>query len=127
MPANHSNPFAEAHGPRQELTPEQRAILDAVPILNVDAVRHYVASKWPAAMQSPLAQAMHGASSMAQLEASDAERTLLLADARNHAQACMRARGGWTVETLGHNIESAFGDELSPDECDDIAREALGQ
>jgi len=30
------------------------------------------------------------------------------------------------VETLGHNIESAFGGDLEADECDEIARQALG-
>jgi hypothetical protein len=43
-----------------------------------------------------------------------------------HAEACLAACSGWTVETLGHNIESAFGDELDADECDAIARKALG-
>jgi len=48
------------------------------------------------------------------------------ADARKHAEACLRACDGWTVETLGHNIESSFSDDLDGDECDDIARAALG-
>lgn len=95
--------------------------------MNADDIRALVAAKWPNAMQSPLAQAMHGASAMAQLEASDAERVLLLADARQHAEACLAACDGWTVETLGHNIQSSFGLDLSDDECDDIAREALGK
>jgi len=94
--------------------------------MNADEVRALVAAKYPGVLNSPLAQAMHGASSMAMLEASDADRVLLLADARAHAEACLRARGGWTAETLGHNVESAFGDELAADECDEIARKALG-
>jgi len=58
--------------------------------------------------------------------ATDAEARRVRADAMDHARACMNACGGWTVETLGHNIESAFGHELDADECDDIARRALG-
>ena len=61
-----------------------------------------------------------------QARATDAEARRVRADAMDHARACMDACGGWTVETLGHNIESAFGDELDADECDDIARRALG-
>lgn len=94
--------------------------------MNADQVRALVAAKFPGVLQSPLAQAMHGASSMTMLESSDADHVTLLADAREHAEACLRARGGWTIETLGHNIESAFGGDLDADECDDIARRALG-
>ena len=90
-----------------------------------DMVRAYVAAKWPQAMQSPLAQAMHGASSMALLEASDADAVALRGEAIAHAEACLQACGGWTFETLSHNIESAFGMDLDADECDDIARAAL--
>ena len=93
--------------------------------MTADQVRALVAAKYPGVLQSPLAQAMHGASSMAMLESSDADRVILLAEAREHAEACLRARGGWTVETLGHNIESAFGHDLDADECDEIARQAL--
>lgn len=93
--------------------------------MTADQVRALVADKFPGVLQSPLAQAMHGASSMALLESSDADRVILLADARAHAEACLRARSGWTVETLGHNIESAFGMELDADECDEIARATL--
>lgn len=95
--------------------------------MNSRQVLQYVAAKWPNALQSPLGQAMHGASSVALLEANDADRVLLLADARGHAEACIRARDGWTVETLGHNIQSAFGMDLDAEECDDIARRALGE
>lgn len=95
--------------------------------MTADEVRALVALKFPGVLNSPLAQAMHGASSMALLEASDADRVILLADARAHAEACLRARNGWTVETLGHNVESAFGGDLDADECDEIARKALGQ
>lgn len=94
--------------------------------MTADQVRALVAAKFPGVLESPLAQAMHGASSMAMLEASDPDRAILMADARAHAEACLAACSGWTVETLGHNIESAFGDELDSDECDDIARKALG-
>lgn len=94
--------------------------------MTADQVRALVAAKFPGVLQSPLAQAMHGASSMALLEASDADLVALRGDALDHAKACIHARGGWTVETLGHNIESAFGGDFDADECDDIAREALG-
>lgn len=93
--------------------------------MNADQVRAYVNAMYPGALQSPLAQAMHGASSMAMLEASDADHVALRGEAMDHARACMAARDGWTVETLGHNIESAFGMDLDADECDDIARQAL--
>lgn len=53
------------------------------------------------------------------------ERTKLRGEAMDAAEACLNACGGWTVETLSHNIESAMGGELEADECDDIAREAL--
>lgn len=104
--------------------------------MNADQVRALVAAKWPEAMQSPLAvacatfvaadeaaRAVEFAS--LQARATDAEARRVRADAMEHAEACLNACGGWTVETLGHNIESAFGDELDADECDNIAREAL--
>ena len=94
--------------------------------MTADQVRALVAAKYPGVLQSPLAQAMHGASSMAMLEASDADAVALRGEALEHARACLRARGGWTIETLGHNIESAFGGDLDADECDAIARKALG-
>lgn len=96
-------------------------------MMDADAVRAYVAARWPDAMKSPLAQAMHGASSMALLEASDADTVALRGEALAHAESCLAACDGWTVETLGHNIESAFGMDLSADECDDIAREAMSR
>lgn len=106
--------------------------------MNADQVRALVAAKWPQAMQSPLAVACatFAAADEAdravkfanlQARATDAEAKRLRADAMEHAQACLNACGGWTVETLGHNIESAFGDELDVEECDDIARRALGR
>lgn len=61
-----------------------------------------------------------------QARATAAHARRVQADALAHARACMDACSGWTVETLGHNIESSFGDELDADECDDIARKALG-
>lgn len=94
--------------------------------MTADQVRALVAAKFPGVLQSPLAQAMHGASAMAMLESSNADAVALRGEAMEHARACLRARGGWTVETLGHNIESAFGGDLDADECDAIAREALG-
>ena len=105
--------------------------------MNADQVRALVAAKFPGVLNSPLAVACatFAAADEAdravqfaslQARATDAERRMLLADAMDHARACMDACGGWTVETLGHNIESAFGDELDADECDDIARRALG-
>lgn len=93
--------------------------------MNADQVRALVAAKWPGALQSPLAQAMHGASAMAQLEASDADAVILRAEAVDAAEACLRASGGWTVETLGHNVESAMGGKLSADESDEIATQVL--
>jgi hypothetical protein len=93
--------------------------------MTADQVRALVNAKYPGVLQSPLAQAMHGASAMALLEASDADTVALRGEVMEHARACLRARGGWTVETLGHNIESAFGMDLDADECDDIARKAL--
>jgi hypothetical protein len=93
--------------------------------MTADQVRALVAAKYPGVLQSPLAQAMHGASSMAMLESSDADLVALRGEALEHAQACIRACGGWTIETLGHNIESAFGGDLDADECDEIARKAL--
>ncbi len=119
--------YADPKAPHQELTAEQRAIMEAVPMLDAESVRRYVAAKWPQAMQSPLAQAMHGASAMAQLEASDADKVALRGEAMAHAEACIAARAGWTVETLGHNIESAFGMGLDADECDEIARAAIAK
>lgn len=94
--------------------------------MTADQVRALVAAKYPGALQSPLAQAMHGVSSMALLEASDADTVALRGEALEHARACIRARGGWTVETLGCNVQSAFGPDLDADECDEIARMALG-
>lgn len=104
--------------------------------MNADQVRALVAAKWPTALQSPLAvacatlaaadeadRAVEFASLRAR--ASETEARRVRSDAMEHARACMDACGGWTMETLGHNIESAFGDELDADECDDIAREAL--
>ena len=104
--------------------------------MNADQVRALVAAKWPEAMQSPLAQAV-GAFCAAeeadravgfarlQAKATDAARRSLLDDAMEYAEGCLSACDGWTVETLGHNIESAFGMDLDADECDDMAREAL--
>jgi hypothetical protein len=104
--------------------------------MNADQVRALVAAKWPDAMKSPLAVecATFAAADEAdravefaslQARATDAEARRVRADALSHAEACMAACVGWTVETLGHNIESAFGDELDADECDQIAAEAL--
>lgn len=104
--------------------------------MNADQVRALVAAKWPQALQSPLAQAVGAfcaadeadrAVGFAKLQAAAtcAERRELLADAMEHAERCLDACGGWTVETLGHNVESAFGMDLDADECDDIAREAI--
>ena len=103
------------------------------PELTADMVRAMVATKWPGLLDSPLGQAMHGASAMAQLEASDAddaiarhEHAQMRSAALEHALACLWACDGWTVETLSNNIESAFGMDLDGDECDDIARQVLG-
>lgn len=106
--------------------------------MDAEQVRAYVAAKWPGAMKSPLAVACatfaaedeaSRAVEFAQLQAraSEADASRLRADAMEHAVACLRACNDWTVETLGHNIESAFGADLDVDECDDIAREALSR
>ena len=106
-------------------------------MMNADQVRALVAAKFPGALKSPLAAACAGfaaadeadrAVQFASLQASatDAEARRVRAAAMEHARACMDACGGWTVETLGHNIESEFGGELGDDECDDVARKALG-
>jgi len=106
------------------------------PKMTANQVRALVAAKWPEAMQSPLAVACatfaaadeaDRAVQFASLQASatEAEARRVRADALEHACACLDACGGWTVETLGHNIESAFGGELDADECDAIAAEAL--
>jgi hypothetical protein len=94
--------------------------------MTADQVRALVAAQYPGVLERPLAQSMHCASSVALLEASDADAVVLRGEALEHARACIRATDGWSVETLGHNIESAFGSELNADECDDIARKALG-
>ncbi len=105
--------------------------------MDADQVRALVAATFPAALNSQLAVACATFVAAAeadravqfaslQARATDAEARRVRADAMEHARACMDARGGWTVETLGHNIESAFGCELDADECDDIARKALG-
>lgn len=46
---------------------------------DAESVMRYVMAKWPDAMQSPLAQAMHGASAMLQLEASNADAVIAAA------------------------------------------------
>lgn len=119
--------YSHSNDSCQKLTEEQQAIMNAIPILNADSVRRYVAAKWPMAMQSPLAQAMHGASAMAMLESSDADAIALRSEARAHAESCLVAVDGWTVETLGHNIESEFGMELDSDECNEIASAAMAK
>lgn len=104
--------------------------------MNADQVRALVSEKWPESLNSPLAvacanfvgtdeadRAIEFASLRARATEADAQR--LRSDALEHAGACLNACGGWTVETLGHNIESAFGDVFDADECDDIAQEAL--
>lgn len=97
------------------------------PLMDADAVRAYVAAKFPGVLQSPLRQAMHAASAMALLEASDADAVALRGEAMAHAEDCLAACDGWTVETLGHNIESVFGMDLDSEECDEIARAALSR
>lgn len=101
--------------------------------MTADQVRSLVADKFPGVLESPLAQAMHGASAMTMLEASNADDAIaryehdrLKSAALEHALACIWATDGWTVETLGHNIESAFGMDLDAEECDEIACFAIG-
>ena len=105
---------------------ETECMMAAIAIMSgSDKTAEELISSFRAAKSTPLGQAMHGASSMAMLEASDADAVALRGDAMEHAHACLRACGGWTVETLGHNIQSAFGMDLSDDECDEIARAAM--
>ena len=105
-------------------------------VIDAAAVRAYVALMWPQAMQSPVALAIReGCASdeanravsfaRVQAECSNAEHRAALVDAAEWADRCLEARGGWTVDTLSHNLESNFGDELSVDECDDIAAAAI--
>ena len=104
--------------------------------MKADQVRALVAAKWPHALQSPLAvacatfaaadeadRAVQGAALHA--SATAAHKRTVTAQATEHAWNCTDTRSGWDVETLGHNLQSNFGDELSEDECDDIARAAL--
>lgn len=106
--------------------------------MNADQVRALVAAKWPEAMKSPLAQAVGAfcaadeadrAVGFAKLQAAAtcAGRRELLDDAMAHAESCLYACDGWTVETLSCNIESAFGMDLDADECDEIARTAIAR
>ena len=105
--------------------------------MNADQVRALVNAQFPGVLSRPLAVACASFAdadeadravqfAILQARATAAETRRVRADAMDHAKACIRACVGWTVETLGHNIESAFGDELDADECDDIARKALG-
>lgn len=97
--------------------------------MNADQVRALVAAKFPGILESPLALAMHGASAMAQLESSDADEVVRVAElratGREHAERCMAACGGWTVETLSVQVECATDGGLEEDECDEIARAVL--
>lgn len=104
--------------------------------MNADQVRAFVAAMWPEAMQSPVAMACAAFTAAdeadravefasLQARATEANANRLREDAIEHAEACVNACDGWTVETLGHNIESAFGGDLDADECDDIARDVL--
>ena len=100
-----------------------------------DQVRALVSAEFPGVLNGPLAVAIASfvavdeadrAVRFADLQAR-AEAKLVRADAREHADSCIFACCGWTVETLGHNIECSFGNELDADECDAIARQALGR
>ena len=109
--------------------------------MNADQVRSLVAGTFPGVLNTPLAvacstfaaadgadRAVQFASLQARVHARTvaSEARQMRADALAHAEDCMDACDGWTVETLGHNIESSFGYSLDADECDDIARRALG-
>lgn len=83
--------------------------------MDAAAVRAFVAAKWPAALSSPVAVVCQEAAVIDELHR----------DAVEHAYACVSASGGWTVETLSHNIESSFP-EFDVFECDEIAASALG-
>ena len=103
--------------------------------MNANQVRALVAAEFPGVLDGPLAVAFSTLAAIdeascaiqfAELQAR-AEAKLVRADAREHADSCILARDGWTVGTLGHNIECSFGNELDADECDAIARQALGR
>ena len=102
--------------------------------MNADQVRALVAAEFPGVLNGPLAAAFATLAAIdeairaiqfADLQAR-AEAARTRADALEHAERCMDACGGWTVETLGHNIECTFGNELDDEQCDEIARKALG-
>jgi hypothetical protein len=110
--------------------------------MDADAVRAYVAAKWPQAMQSPLAQLFSGVAARdeadtaiefagLQSRVSIQAAKQMRSDAMDHALSCIDACDAAGVyydeETLGHNIESAFGEDLSADECDEIARAAIAK
>lgn len=105
--------------------------------MNAEQVRALVAARFPGALDSPLASACLAFAAADEADravqfadllarATVAEKRMLRAEALDHAEACLRVCDGWVVETLGHNIESTFGPDLSADECDEIARKALG-
>lgn len=109
--------------------------------MNAHQVRALVATKWPSAMQSPLAQsvqafcAAHEASraidsARLQSRATECEQEQIRRDAREHALTCIDACSAegirYDAETVSSNVETNFP-ELSLDECDDIARAAIAQ
>jgi hypothetical protein len=87
--------------------------------VNAEQVRAYVAAKWPAAMQSPVAKAIAAATAPEQ----NAEA---LAHARDSINVCEALGLDYDAETLSHNIETNFP-ELSLDDCDAIAEQAIGE
>ena len=93
-----------------------------------------VAKKYPNALASPLARLFREVSArdeaeraieFAELQAKADEKKIISA-AYSHAEQCLNAIDGWGIETLGHNIESAFP-ELDPDVCDEIAADAIAK
>lgn len=104
--------------------------------MNADDVRALVAAMYPEAMKSPFAQMVRQIVSWdeaaravefarLQARASEREYARIRAEAMQHAESCLDAIDGWTVETLSNNIASSFWEGLSEDDCDAIAKQAL--
>lgn len=75
------------------------------PELTADMVRSMVATKWPGLLDSPLGQAMHGASAMAQLESSDADAAI----AEHEELICVSCNGSGEGQYEGTRCRSCGG------------------
>ena len=107
--------------------------------MDADEVRALVAARWPAALRSPLAQAVQAACAadeasravqFAQLQADVTanDRRRLHADALSYALSCIDACQAQDIpfdqETLANNIGSGFPD-LDEAACMDVAQQAM--